>query len=372
MSVSPGGSPDFSRLTSLCHLQLHHIERFRAPVLASHASTLTYLSIEHVRLFESKHLSGLVCLLPQLQQLRHLRVETFARTRPEIDLPPDDSISLSPRETSRLLLAPQLAALELVNITIQPSQPLPDDASDAESDDDYWAWQSSEYDTDTEDTSDDEAPVDFLASTDTRPALQHLAVRFETSAIWSSRKGCGYTPVFHVRHLQRIPQVWPNLRTLDLAGALAADAAQDIPLLQLLTGLTKLALGGGSAADSGFVAQQLTGFTALKDMQLAGEDGLAPEGLVPLLQLRQLTRLDLAGVAAVGWDEEQYGLLEQEYWRTTLNRTVSMDTANSDGHCQLLLLIAPWGSVVRIGHRHGSCGMHCTSLHHAGGVDGRC
>jgi hypothetical protein len=129
--------------------------------------------------------------------------------------------------------------------------------------------------------------------------------------------------VFDVRHLHRIPDVWPNLRALDLAGALAAEAAQDIPVLQLLTGLTKLALGGGSAADSGFVAQQLTGFTALKDLQLASEDGLAPEGLVPLLQLRQLMRLELAGVAAAGWDYEQRGPLEQGYWRTTLTRTVS-------------------------------------------------
>jgi hypothetical protein len=131
--------------------------------------------------------------------------------------------------------------------------------------------------------------------------------------------------VFDVRHLHRIPQVWPNLRVLDLAGALAAEAAHDIPVLLQLTRLTKLALGGGSAADSGFAAQQLTGFTALKDLQLASEDGLAPEGLVSLLQLRQLTRLELAGVAAVGWDYEQRGLLEREYWRTTLVRTVSLN-----------------------------------------------
>jgi hypothetical protein len=183
MSVSPGGSPDFSRLTALRHLELHHIERFRAAVLASHASTLTYLSIEHVRLFESKHLSGLVRMLPQLQLLRHLRVETFVRRRAEINLPPDDIISLSTRETARLLLAPQLTALELVNITIQLFQRPAEDASDAESEDDYWAWQSSEYDTDTAETSDDEAPADFLASTDTHTALQHLAIRFERFAI---------------------------------------------------------------------------------------------------------------------------------------------------------------------------------------------
>jgi hypothetical protein len=95
-------------------------------------------------------------VLPQLQQLRHLRV---------VDSPSlTDPFSLSPGETERLLLAPQLAALELVNISIQLCQQ-PDDASGAESEDDYWAWQSSEYDTDTEDTSDDESPADFLAQT---------------------------------------------------------------------------------------------------------------------------------------------------------------------------------------------------------------
>jgi hypothetical protein len=296
-------------LTSLRHLELHAIRRFAAAALASRCDTLTHLSLESIDKLRSRHLSALVRMLPQLQQLQHLRVWDLAC----------EPIHLSPRDSVRLLLAPQLTALDLTGVKIQPSQP-PDGVSDAESDSDRH-WNSSGSDTDT-DTSDDDAPADFLSSTEVRPALQRLAVNFAGSLL--RRQGCGYNPVFDARHLNRIPDVWPNLCELELAGSVADTAAPDFSVLLLLTGLTKLSVGGGSAADSGGLAQQLTGFTVLKELQLSGEGGLIPEGLLPLRQLRGLTRLTLAGVGEGGWDDELRQALVQDHWRTTLVRSVSM------------------------------------------------